>query len=765
MNGEDNDSETCLSFTIENIKLISNEEIETSSTQQMDDTDFDSLFEDEIILDKDVFVGSATNFGTTLFSEFGESRSVGITHKLFLMTMMEKDRPFKPFTKNETIHNFLETVFKDGTKRHKVTFPKGSCNEDFTFQAVIELKKPIKNLGIKWDVTENTKNWYAENSGRFMDIMEIFRLRVTMIRLQPWLMDAYTKDELTFPSHQPWMNRCRVSVHDYIDVDCTPPDNFYTKFADERYFFIFDIHLKKSNCETFLTFMETKGSTTFQVKYDKIRRPADRKRRQALEMLGIPLIISAGTNYISHKYFEKEEQNQMDELTKHISMTDVQLGKLASLTSTDMGKLEINIDSLSKFVNDRTEKICRNLQKVADNEFIQIVNEAMDKMKEDVLKFMTDMNSHSHLSTVYKTLTKLCEKENNIKDQECESYYEGLRIYFHGIEPIIRQNGLTSLKLKIETKVPTLKKLGAISQVHSIGTPISEKEGHFFYEVIDTPKKMALSKGLPFVLDECRENNHDKFIFCKLDDIIHSGYSQNCINELNTKSMLTNCKKNIFVTNQKCINDISENIVIVSSFTEIEVGELTTLGIKYQTVARKGITMIERKENDFFIKCGEKITHIMAKTESQDYEIAPKTDKSNSLQEFWISENQYAKISSFTKKTEFHNSKKYNDIQRLIMENEDIPNEFRTIYQKMKPKSFIINLIMIAVTVIVVLVTAKNAWTCIGKEIKKRRQRRTAASQEMEMMVTNDNANPRETLQRERRARSFHQFSLNRPRR
>jgi hypothetical protein len=73
-------------------------------------------------------------------------------------------------------------------------------------------------------------------------------------------------------------------------------------------------------------------------------------------------------------------------------MTVVQLGKLASITSTDMEKLEINIDSLSKFVNDRTRKICRNLQKVADNEFIQIVNVAMDKMKEDVLKFMTDIH-------------------------------------------------------------------------------------------------------------------------------------------------------------------------------------------------------------------------------------------------------------------------------------------------------------------------------------------------------------------------------------
>jgi len=29
---------------------------------------------------------------------------------------------------------------------------------------------------------------------------------------------------------------------------------------------------------------------------------------------------------------------------------------------------------------------------VADNEFIQIVNVAMDKMKEDVLKFMTDIH-------------------------------------------------------------------------------------------------------------------------------------------------------------------------------------------------------------------------------------------------------------------------------------------------------------------------------------------------------------------------------------
>ena len=82
MNGEDRYSETCKSFTKEKIELISNDEIETSLTQQMYDTGFNSLFADEIILDKDIFVGSATNFGTTLFREFEESRSVGITHKL-----------------------------------------------------------------------------------------------------------------------------------------------------------------------------------------------------------------------------------------------------------------------------------------------------------------------------------------------------------------------------------------------------------------------------------------------------------------------------------------------------------------------------------------------------------------------------------------------------------------------------------------------------------------------------------------------------------
>ena len=130
INGEDHDTETCLSFTIEKIKLIFNDELKINTNEVYDSTDFDSLFGHEQILDKDAFVGSATNFGTKLFQEFGESRSVGITQKLFLMTMMEKDRPFKPFTKNEAIHKFLETVFKDGTKRDRL--PK-MLKESFVF--------------------------------------------------------------------------------------------------------------------------------------------------------------------------------------------------------------------------------------------------------------------------------------------------------------------------------------------------------------------------------------------------------------------------------------------------------------------------------------------------------------------------------------------------------------------------------------------------------------------------------------------------------
>ena len=127
---------------------------------------------------------------------------------------------------------------------------------------------------------------------------------------------------------------------------------------------------------------------------------------------------------------------------------------------------------------------------------------------------------------------------------------------------------------------------------------------------------------------------------------------------------------------------------------------------------------MKRKETDFFVKCEDKITHILAKTESHDYEIAPKTEKSNSIQEFWISENQYAKISSFTKTTEYHDSQKYNEIQRLIMEN------------------------------------------CIKKKCKRRRQKMNINPQEIEMIIQEDDDQTRPELPRERRSRTYHNFNL-----
>ena len=167
---------------------------------------------------------------------------------------------------------------------------------------------------------------------------------------------------------------------------------------------------------------------------------------------------------------------------------------------------------------------------------------------------------------------------------------------------------------------------------------------------------------------------------------------------------------------------------------------------------------MKRKETDFFVKCEDKITHILAKTESHDYEIAPKTEKSNSIQEFWISENQYAKISSFTKTTEYHDTQKYNEIQRLIMENEDIPNKFQTIYEKMKPKSFLINLVMIIITILVVLGTVINTWNCIKKKCKRRRQKRNINPQEIEMIIQEDDDQTRPELPRERRSRTYHRI-------
>ena len=102
VNGENKESESCLAFTIKGTKLISNDELGQNNDVNINNKNLDDLFAHERILDKDIFVGSATNFGTTLFKEFGESRSISITQKLFLMTMLEKDRPFKPFKFNHS---------------------------------------------------------------------------------------------------------------------------------------------------------------------------------------------------------------------------------------------------------------------------------------------------------------------------------------------------------------------------------------------------------------------------------------------------------------------------------------------------------------------------------------------------------------------------------------------------------------------------------------------------------------------------------------
>jgi len=73
---------------------------------------------------------------------------------------------------------------------------------------------------------------------------------------------------------------------------------------------------------------------------------------------------------------------------------------------------------------------------------------------------------------------------------------------------------------------------------------------------------------------------------------------------------------------------------------------------------------------------------------------------------------------------------------------------------------------MIAVTIIVLIGAARNTWTCINKKIKKRKQRRTADAQEMQVIIANENENQsRQVLQRDRRSRSFYQFIANRPRR
>jgi hypothetical protein len=57
--------------------------------------------------DVDQIIGTITQFGSTLFQDLGETRSIGIANKLWMNTFHNKDDSYLPFTKNMTLHNVV----------------------------------------------------------------------------------------------------------------------------------------------------------------------------------------------------------------------------------------------------------------------------------------------------------------------------------------------------------------------------------------------------------------------------------------------------------------------------------------------------------------------------------------------------------------------------------------------------------------------------------------------------------------------------------
>jgi hypothetical protein len=78
----------------------------------------------------DQIIGVITQFGSTLFEDL-KPRSVGIAYKLLLNTFHDKDYYYLLFTKNMTLHNLFENMYRNGQQRHLITLPTNSCSDDF----------------------------------------------------------------------------------------------------------------------------------------------------------------------------------------------------------------------------------------------------------------------------------------------------------------------------------------------------------------------------------------------------------------------------------------------------------------------------------------------------------------------------------------------------------------------------------------------------------------------------------------------------------
>ena len=164
-------------------------------------------------------------------------------------------------------------------------------------------------------------------------------------------MEIYLKDRLELPRRAPFIVSCQTHLYDYLDISCEPPNSFY-KGTSNSYFLLFSIRLSKANCVTFEKFLVEHGSTTFNVTYQAT--PRNRKRRQALAAIGVPVILAGGTSYITNKFMEKKEEAEIERVRQTIKLSNLQQADLINLVKSDFDKVDLEFDHVYEKFEEET---------------------------------------------------------------------------------------------------------------------------------------------------------------------------------------------------------------------------------------------------------------------------------------------------------------------------------------------------------------------------------------------------------------------------
>ena len=214
-------------------------------------------------------------------------------------------------------------------------------------------------------------------------------------------MEIYLKDRLELPRRAPFIVSCQTHLYDYLDISCEPPNSFY-KGTSNNYFLLFSIRLSKANCVTFEKFLVEHGSTTFNVTYQAT--PRNRKRRQALAAIGVPVILAGGTSYITNKFMEKKEEAEIERVRQTIKLSNLQQEDLINLVKSNFDKVDLEFDHVYEKFEEETTKQCQELGMLSDRMFLEVVNDLFTYYRLTVMSFLTDIPSNA---TIWKFFFQL----------------------------------------------------------------------------------------------------------------------------------------------------------------------------------------------------------------------------------------------------------------------------------------------------------------------------------------------------------------------